>query len=173
LLGLSLLMLEAKPQVPRRNDRDSGVLAKFQQCAIAGDEDLNLRARGTLENRNVSGVDPRWRSGRRRHGRGAFQFRDEAGHQFDALRGDAQLAQKIAPQLHQDGSADHDVVLGKQGAQQIRAQAARCKRGVENVGVRENPQDTAANTSSSVSKPRASANGSTMRRASSKRATAS
>src|SRR5262249_38219940 len=77
-----------------------------------------------------------------------------------------------AAQLREDRVPCDQLVFEQNDLEEVRAQSPRRERAHEHVRIEENPQEMASKTSSSVSRPCASAKGSVLPRSSRKRATA-
>jgi len=83
---------------------------------------------------------------------------------FDGTCRQADSLPLDAPKFSQHHLARYEAVFGKHHAQYICAHSPGCKGADQDVCVEENPQETSRATSSSVRYPRASANGSALRR---------
>lgn len=146
---------------------------QLQEVLVAGDECLDRGMPGLAEHGNVvriAHLDWR-RSASGTHDAGLPS--DETNDRLDPPLGQADLAGQDPLELTKDRLGDAPLVLGQDGADDVRAQSSSGEGGHEDVGVEEDLHDTALNTSSSVRSPFASAKGATRSRSCSKSSMAS
>lgn len=126
---------------------------------------------GRSEDRKIIPVS----AGRRRDIRRRDHLGMLANETYDLVRQPrrhAESPREVPPQLAEDVLGSHDLVALQADFEQGLAQAARAECRQEDVRVEDEPHDTDLKTSSSVSRPWASANGSAFSRKERKRSTA-
>ena len=137
------------PELPRREDAGARLLRHRVQVGIAGNEDIcgrGMRARQHPAVCFVADAD-RIPCLRPANDLECSKIRLKG---VDLARWHPESLGQHTPQLLQDDLAEHEFMLGNNGAKEISAQAAGRERADEHVGVEKNSHDTSRNTSSSV-----------------------
>ena len=158
------------PKSPGRHNGKVIVSLQVKQRPISSNHAIDPGVRGASQNFLIRDAYSRWCFGDRRRNRGQLNIAKKGKHGIGTVRRDTKFAYDIPAQFGENRHSKDHLMINQQRTQQIRAKTARGQRGKKYVCIRENPQDMASNTSSSVRRPRASANGNIARRASSKRA---
>lgn len=151
------------PKPSRVNDLDRSVGSDIQEVSIAGHEHICAALDCGGQDPLVIGV-AFWNRGSCRWFRSYLVFPQKLLNLGDGLWRQPDSLPEYPPQFSQHHVACYKRVFGKYNAQYIRADSAGCEGANQDVRVQENPQEISRATSSSVKYPRASANGSALRR---------
>lgn len=137
------------PERPRCQNPNRRVAGNREQILIAGDQDFRLTGNRGSQNPAIAGIVDKdvARGGRLGQDRKRVEDRFD---RCDPIGGHFELGGQDPTEFGDNNLADHQLMLGEDGAEHIGAKAARGQRGDEYVGIEADPHETARNTSSSV-----------------------
>lgn len=124
-------------------------IGDIEQIAITRDENIGIAGDRSGDDPAIGGITNH--VGGRLVGFRNERKRSEDGiDRVEAIGWDLEFGAQDAPELSEDNLTEHEIMLGEDGAEDIRAEAARSEGGDEDVRIETDSHETASKISSSV-----------------------